>query len=78
MPAPEKYKRSTWWKDASGQRQFLFVGIDIQNEVPFVDLWEVGKNNSKYVELELFEKLIQEKSLVHFSLEQPYKLYLHE
>ena len=78
MIPPERYKRSTWWKDSTGQRQFLFVGIDVQNEIPFVDLWEVGRNQSKYVELEFFEKLIQDKSLVHFSLEVPYKSYLHE
>ena len=63
MEKPDnKYKRNTWWQDASGKRKFLMIGVDyLENPKDyFVDLWEVGKDKSKYIRLSIFESLIKE------------------
>ena len=79
-PTPELFRRNTWWQDATGQRKFLMIGIDYieSRKENFVDIWEVGKDRSKYVRFETFLELVESKSLNHFSLEQPYKSYLND
>ena len=76
----EKYRRNTWWQDASGKRKFLMIGIDFleKPQAYYVDLWEVGKDRSKYLAFSMFQELVEARSLVHFSLEDPYKSYLND
>ncbi len=75
----EKYRRNTWWQDASGKRKFLMIGVDyLENPKDYlVDLWEVGKDKSKYIRLSIFESLIKENAMVHYSIEENYKSYLN-
>ncbi|MEA5257202.1 hypothetical protein VB264_05345 [Arcicella aquatica] len=76
----EKYRRNTWWQDVTGNRKFLLIGIDFleKPQAYYVDFWEVGKDKSKYLAFNLFHELVEARSLIHFSSEEPYKSYLNE
>jgi len=74
-----QFRRGTWWRDQKGQRIFLLIGIDFLDYALgfYVDLWEYGKDQSKYIAFEVFKAQIEDGALIHVSKETIYKSYLN-
>ncbi len=73
-----QFRRGTWWRDQKGHRIFLLIGIDFLESAQgyYVDLWEYGKDQSKYIPFEVFKAQIEDEALIHVSKETIYKSYL--